>query len=308
MFARYCLLTSMLLAAMSLGVEVTGSQQLIDMLNAAIIRVQQTPLYDTILEQTAANSPPNIDVKTFFKQDNSSVESMPFPMKSELTGIAKTVINTGLIYTCEFAPFPANASANRERVLFEAYLPLISAYYGTDVKPNYLFVDPTQANHFDYLVSGRSQGGCDVDIAGAAMGGFYNNKPRTTGPLGQFLATIPTQSQAFNVLVGDSNPYKTWSALKLNAAKLTICIGFVNGLMTQAYFRTGTIKAQYFNEDSICKKMVLNSPDNTIYFTSYLTVTSPAITGLTKVYAGVVAACAIYVNPEPNAEVVPLMN
>jgi hypothetical protein len=255
---------------------------------------------------------PIFDVVTYYLSEDGIEEKYPYPERAKLASntVLARVLDTGVVYVCGFTPdwlaYP------------EAGIPVVDTYalqlqrniwnivgehYGVELTVEFVYSDPVAGSsaHFDNLRRGRDDGGCDVDAASAAIGGYFEGLPRATGPLGQFAIALPTMSSLFSVVVSDGSHYTTFDDILSDVTKLTVCFANVNDGVTATYFRTSTRVPVFSDYVETCESMVLSDASGmTVFFSEFETTdTADKKEGLKTISSGVVSALAHFATFDP---------
>jgi hypothetical protein len=287
--------------------------------DAAFLRLKVDGTVRNLYQYTGLNSPSLakegnlVDVLTFYLSEDGQEEEYPYPERATLASNTRLaqVLDSGVVYVCDFVPdyieFDMYQLPKEETYasrLQSAIWAKVGEHYGVDIRVKWVYSSPKEGSskHFDNTLRGRNDGGCDVDSAPASMGGYFENFPRTTGPLGQFVASLPLQAAAFSVVVADGSSYQSFDDILLDVPRLTVCFANRNDGVTETYFRNAaTLTKAYFMVVETCEQMVRNDRSGkTIFFSEFeSTADTEKKEGLRTLFAGVVVPIATYSTTDP---------
>lgn len=281
--------------------DLQGAQQLIQALDAALIRLRLNGDYLAIMEASQSSEGPNVDVLRFYTPYDGAEDQYPFPEKDELTTIMETIVITKNVHVCVYIG-DGEESASRQAQLLRKVWEKIGENYNEIFNLTYIVLDPILGSEIplEKVNLGRKNGGCDMSAAPAAIGGFFGEGktglPRSTGPNGAFLVSLPTQGTTFAVLTKEESNFKTFREILNSVNSLHVCYNTRNGGVTRTFFcNSAKLISKPFNAKSACETEVLDGNSNTIFFSEFESIETSATAGLRRIRTGVTTPIGYHV-------------
>jgi hypothetical protein len=290
-----------------------GSSALIQATDAAFLRLKASNQVRNLLRYTGLDTPslaaegPNMDVWTYYLEESGAEEEYPYPERSTLASntLLSRVLETGVVHVCEFTPdylaFPdehlpvvETFASQLQMIIWET----IAEHYSEEIAINWVYSEPWlgSAGHFSNLKRGRDGGGCDIDAAPAALGGYFEGLPRTTGPKGLFTASVPTMAIQFSIVVADDSSYTTFDDVLADTNNLSVCFANRNMGITETFFRDSVMVPVFPEIIATCESLVQSDETRTTIFFSEFesTDTTEKKEGFRILSTGIVTPIGVY--------------
>jgi hypothetical protein len=261
-----------------------------------------------------------VDIWTYYLSHDGVESEYPFPAIEDIPSNSRLaeVFRTGKVYVCDFTPdydaFPGFPGPEDRQTYANAVMEDVwttfDDHYGTTTELIWVYSLPSEGStaHFTNLKNGRFNEGCDVDAAPAAFGGYYLHGPRTTGPNGQFVVSVPIQGAHFSFVVRDDSGYTTFDDVIADnqaddGTELTICYARRNAGMSETFFRNENRNPVDYNIQELCEEAVLAyETGRTIFLSEFeSTSTTPKKEGLTVIDTASTVPIGFYAVEDPGA-------